>query len=128
MAREREIEKMYSYFNFVFYITMQKHELLFWSKNIIKNILKPTVGLSKLIWSQVKYVLFVSKISRYICVEHTYRLDNTFKFFFIYRCVVFEKQFWKFILKKKQQQNKQTSKTKKKNLFIFWYQIFELLI
>lgn len=41
-------------------------------------------------------------------------LDNTFKFFFIYRCVVFEKQFWKFILKKKQQQNKQTSKTKKK--------------
>lgn len=41
-------------------------------------------------------------------------LDNTFNFFFIYRCVVFEKQFWKFILKKKQQQNKQTSKTKKK--------------
>lgn len=41
-------------------------------------------------------------------------LDNTFKFFFIYRCVVFEKQFWKFILKKQQQQNKQTSKTKKK--------------
>lgn len=51
-------------------------------------------------------------------------LDNTFNFFFIYMCVVYENQFWKFI-----HQNKQTSKTKKKTYSFsdirysnYWYQ------
>lgn len=110
---------MYSYFNFVFYITMQKHELLFWSKNIIKNILKPTVGLSKLIWSQVKYVLFVSKISRYIFASNIHiHLDNTFKFFSYTGVLCLRNSFESLFLKKTTA--KQTNiKNQKKKLIHF---------
>lgn len=114
----REIEKMYSYFNFVFYITMQKHELLFWSKLIIKNIFRPTVGLSKLIWSHLSKLFFLFQRYRTIFASNIHvHLHNTFNFFFhIQVCCV-----WETVLKVnfKKTPTKQTNIKKNKKLIHF---------